>query len=171
MTHAPRLSECTLTSTPSAGAVKTDDYTLRSTGSPRLLLEKFKNFCINRVMSFLSRSKNVTVARSSLPSLVTFLPSQIGVKPFAMKRASKNELHEKKCYDFDENTLYGDEIRVCVHMHGMVMHSESLYAELSGNTAKTCRYTGNNAERWLNIHPPGPLPVKKTAAWRFFFLH
>lgn len=68
---------------------------------------------------------------------------------------------------FDVNILHrtGIEIRVCVCVD---MHSESLYAELTGNIAKTCRYTANNAKRWLKIHPPThPSPLKTTAAWRF----
>lgn len=76
-------------------------------------------------------------------------------------------------FNSDGNTLHrtAAEIRVCVcmHMHRVNMHSESLYAELTGNIAKTCRYTANNAKSRLKIHPPthpSP-PLRMTEAWHF----
>lgn len=73
-------------------------------------------------------------------------------------------------FHFDVNTLHrtGTEIRVCVHIHSVDMHSEALYAELTGNLAKTCKYTANNAKSWLKIHPPAhSSPLTTTAAWHF----
>lgn len=50
---------------------------------------------------------------------------------------------------------------LCAHAQRTDMHSESLYAELIGNVAKTCRYAANNAKRWLKIcSPTRPLPSK-----------
>lgn len=75
-------------------------------------------------------------------------------------------------FNVDLNTLHrtAAKIRVCVcvHLHSVAMHSESLYAELTGNIAKTCRYTANNAKSRLKIHPPThPSPLRMTAAWHF----
>lgn len=70
-------------------------------------------------------------------------------------------------FNFDVNILnrVGTEIRLCVCVH---MHGESLYAELAGNIAKTCRHTANNAKWWLQIHPPiYPLPPKDVSSLAF----
>lgn len=50
---------------------------------------------------------------------------------------------------FDVNILHRMETEIRLHMH-----SESLYAELKGNIAKTGRHAASNAKRWFNIHLP-----------------
>lgn len=70
-------------------------------------------------------------------------------------------------FDVDINTLHssGAVIKKFVFMD---MHTESLYAELTGTLAKPSRDTANNAKRWLKIHPPtNPSPLQPTAAWHF----
>lgn len=92
-----------------------------------------------------SRVSNALIPHGDIYSLIVFLNS----------------------LNFDVNILsrVGKEIRLCVCVH---MHSESLYAELTGNIAKTCRYTANNAKRWLQIHPPiHPSPPKDVSSLAF----